>query len=139
MKNIKQYYKELGKMVYAIAAVDGVIKTEEAEALHIFVQKDLATNEAHLDSSGMNEAFYVDFEFEDSTKTKPDINATLKSYAKFIHNNYEQADANLINRSVKLLHTVADAYNREKENEVVMQIKSEINEISKSILLLNKK
>ena len=39
MKNIKQYYKELGKMVYAVAITDGVINQEERDALHSFVQK----------------------------------------------------------------------------------------------------
>ena len=134
MKNIKQYYKELGKIVYAVAIADGVIKTEEVEALHQFVEKDLARNETHFDSSNMNEAFYVDFEFENSAEKNMGINEAIKSYAKFIHTNYEPGDEALINRSVKQLETVANAYTRQKEKEVILQIKSEINEISKNIL-----
>ena len=134
MKNIKQYYKELGKMVYAVAMADGVIKSEEIETLHQFVLKDLAMHEVHIDSSMMNEAFYVDFEFENSIKTNLDTNTAIKSYAKFIHNNFETGDEGLIQRSVKLLETVAGAYSRSKEKEVVLQIKGEISEISKNIL-----
>jgi len=134
MKNIKQYYKELGKMVYAVAIVDGIIKPKETEALHEFVQKDLANHELNIDSSGMNEAFYVDFEFEASAKKNIDINTAIKSYAKFIHTNYEPGDETLIQRSVKLLETVANTYKKQKEKEVVQQIKDEINEISKTIL-----
>ena len=134
MKNVKQYYKELGKMVYAVAIADGTIKPEETEALHKFVEKDLVNHENHFDSSGMNEAFYVDFEFEDSMQKNIAVNDAIRSYAKFIHTNYEPGDEALIQRSVKLLETVANAYSRQKEMEVVDQIKSEIEEISKEIL-----
>jgi len=64
MKNIKQYYKELGKLVYAVAAADGAIQPEEKEKLHQFVLKEIAYHEHTVDSSGMNQALYVDFEFE---------------------------------------------------------------------------
>ena len=134
MKNLKQYYKELGKVVYAVAITDGVIKQEEIDALHEFVQKDLANNESTVDSSGMNEAFYVDFEFENSIKNNLEIPAAIRSFANFIHNNYETGDETLVRRSVKLLEVVADAYTRKKEKELVLQIKGEINEISKQIL-----
>lgn len=136
MKNIKQYYKELGKMVYAVAIADGVIKPEEIEVLHEFVREDLALNEVHIDSSGMNEAFYVDFEFENSARINMDINTIIKSYVKFISTYYEPGDEKLIQRSVKLLETVANAYTRKKEKEIVQQIKGKINEISKNILTI---
>lgn len=134
MKNLKQYYKELGKMVYAVANADGQIKPEETEALQNFVLKELASREKATDSSGMNEAFYVDFEFERSIETKLDPKEAASSYAKFIHNNFENGDEKLINHSVKLLEIVAVAYSRQTEREIVLNIKSEINEISKNIL-----
>ena len=33
MKNVKQYYKELGKLVYAVAISDGCIQKEEVERI----------------------------------------------------------------------------------------------------------
>ena len=89
MKNIKQYYKELGKIVYAVAIADGKINPEEITTLHEFVAKELAANENAVDSSGMNEAFYVDFEFEESIRKNLTIETAIKSYAKFIHVKYE--------------------------------------------------
>lgn len=136
MKNLKQYYKELGKMVYAVAIADGTINEEEQEVLHKFVQKELATHESTMDSSGMNEAFYVDFEFEDSVEKHLDIHSSILSYTKFIQNNFEPGDENLIKRSVKLLEVVASAYTRQKEKELVQQIKNKINEISKNTLTI---
>ena len=78
--------------------------------------------------------FYVDFEFENSALNNIEIPEAIRSFAHFIHNNYESGDEKLIQRSVKLLDVVADAYKREKEKELVLKIKGEINEISKQIL-----
>ncbi|MGZ3904624.1 MAG: hypothetical protein ACXVC6_13065 [Bacteroidia bacterium] len=137
MKNLKQYYKELGKMVYAVANADGQIKPEETAALQDFVLKDLATREKVTDSSGMNEAFYVDFEFERSIEIKLDTKKAVQSYTKFIHNNFEVGDENLIRHSLNLLEIVAAAYSRGAEKQVVLDLKMEINEISKNILQTN--
>ena len=135
MKNIKQYYKELGKIVYAVAITDGTIKPEEVEALHEFVIRNLANYELSTDSSGMNKAFYVDFEFENSVETHLNIETAIRSFARFIHVNYEKGDELLLQHSYKLIEKVADAYSREKEKEVVLKVKSGIDQISKNILL----
>ena len=52
MKNVKQYYKELAKLVYAIAVADGIVQEEEKYNLHQFVLKELAHHERSHDSSG---------------------------------------------------------------------------------------
>jgi hypothetical protein len=131
MKNIKQYYKELGKAVYAVAMADGVVSESERETLHQFVLKDLVNHEATLDSSGMNQAFYVDFEFEGHTGEKPDIEAEVRSYIRFVHNNFEPGDEGLLNHSVSLLEKVAGAYSRSREIELVAGIRSEVSEVYK--------
>ena len=131
MKNIKQYYKELGKLVYAVAAADGSIQTEERDKLHQFVLKELAENERTNDSSGMNQAFYVDFEFDMAAEKHLGVNEVIKSYARFLHTNYEPSDWALMANSVKLLEVVALAYSKQKEKEIISMIKGEINEIGK--------
>ena len=134
MKNIKQYYKELGKLVYAVAVADGAIQAEERDELHQFVLKELADKEQTSDSSGMNQAFYVDFEFDSTEEKHPPINDVIKSYTRFIHTNHETNDGALINNSVKLLETVALAYSKKNEKNIIDDVKHEINEISKNIL-----
>jgi len=131
MKNIKQYYKELGKIVYAVAITDGVITPAEREILHHFVVKNLANYELGIDSSGMNKAFYVDFEFEDSAEKHLDTATAIKTYVAFVHANYENGDEPLVQHSLDLLGKVAEAYSREKERDLVKDIKQEINEVHK--------
>jgi len=121
MKNVKQYYKELGKLVYAVAIADGIVQPEEREKLHQFVLKELASNERTYDSSGMNQAFYVDFEFDESEKSRLNLNGTVARFSKFINENIEPNDKKLIERSTTLLEVVANAYSKKKEKSIVEQ------------------
>jgi DNA-directed RNA polymerase sigma subunit (sigma70/sigma32) len=123
MKNIKQYYKELGKLVYAIALADGIIQEEERHELHHFVLTQLAHYEKTYDSSGMNKAFYVDFEFEEAIKRHMISDDAIKSYTKFMESHFEDGDQKLIERSMKLLESVANAYTKRAEKNILNTIK----------------
>jgi len=134
MKNIKQYYKELGKLVYAVAAADGAIQPEEKEKLHQFVLKEMAYHEHTVDSSGMNQAFYVDFEFDSAEEKHSDTGEIIKSYSRFVHSNFESNDEPLIKNSLKLLEAVALAYSKRNEKNIIDTVRQEMSEISKSIV-----
>ncbi|MBP7810007.1 MAG: hypothetical protein KA163_11990 [Bacteroidia bacterium] len=133
MKNIKQYYKELGKLVYAVAAADGVIQAEEREQLHQFVLKEMASHESSVDSSGMNQAFYIDFEFDATEEKHPSGEEVIKSYTRFVHSNHESNDGPLIVNSLKLLEAVALAYTKKNEKNIIENVRHEMSEISKTI------
>jgi hypothetical protein len=128
MKNVKQYYKELGKLVYAVAMVDGKVQEEERDRLHSFVLKKLAINEHESDSSGMNKAFYVDFEFEDLENNNVDANGAIRSFSKFVHENYEKGDEKLLSRSIKLLKEVSLAFTDRKEKDIIERVEGKIKE-----------
>lgn len=123
MKNVKQYYKELGKLLYAIAMADGAVQAEEIDELHAFVMKELAHNERTYDSSGMNQAFYVDFEFDDNVKEHKPLNGAVADFKKFIEQNSEKGDEALIDRSVRLMEAVAFAYSKNREKLILDQVK----------------
>lgn len=131
MKNLKQYYRELGKLVYAVSIADGIIQEEERSKLKELVLKEMAGNEPSSDSSGMNQAFYVDFEFENSADKHLDLVEALTSYSRFIQVNSEANDKMLLDRSVNLLESVANAYTREREKNIIEHVKNKIQEITK--------
>lgn len=134
MKNIKQYYKELGKLVYAVAIADGVIQPEEIDKLHSIVLKELALKEHSIDSSGMNQAFYVDFEFEKSEKERIDIDDAIKSFNHFIYINNEPNDEALMKRSMKLLKNVSNVYTDRKEKQIIERVEKELNDVYKYLV-----
>lgn len=123
MRNIKDYYRELGRLLYAIAMADGIIQPEEIYELHHFVIKELALNERTYDSSGMNQAFYVDFEFDDQIVKHLPLNGAVKNFRKYIEKHIEPGDGPLIDRSVRLMEAVAYAYSKRKEKQILDQVK----------------
>lgn len=123
MKNVKQYYKELGQLVYAIAIADGVIQPEERYELHQFVTKELAHREKTHDSSGMNHAFYVDFEFEDLEKRHPAPNGEVRAFNDFLEANLEPGDEELLRLSLDLMESVASAYSKSREKSIIEQVR----------------
>lgn len=135
MKNIKQYYKELGRLIYAIAMADGVVQPEEISKLHQFVTKELAHHEKTYDSSGMNQAFYVDFEFEELIRNHPPLDGAVTRFKTFITENSEPGDEALIDRSIALMEAVAYAYSKTKERSILDQIKH----VTDHLLKLKKK
>ena len=132
MRNIKNYYKELGRLVYAVAIADGAVQVEERDKLHEFVLKVLANKERSSDSSGMNQAFYVDFEFEESEKNHRNLNGAINSFSLFIEENYEPNDKELIARSLELLEALAAAYSKKNETKIIQEFKSKTNSLFKS-------
>ncbi len=126
MKNVKQYYKELGKLVYAVAISDGCIQSDEVAKLHEFVKKDLAHLEHHSDSSGMNEAFYVDFEFDESASKKIDTIGAVNTFCDYVAKSAEPGDEKLIEHSLILLNNVANAYKRDKEKNIIETVKNKL-------------
>ena len=131
MKNVKQYYKELGKVVCLLVKADGKIQDEEILALRTFVLKEMAMEEKESDSSGMNKAFYVDFEFEAQTDQSVDREMVIAEFSSFAHRNAEPGDENLIARSILLLEKVSEAYQEDNEKVILEKVKSELGKISK--------
>jgi hypothetical protein len=114
----------LGKLLYAIAIADGFVQEEEKYNLHRFVLKELAHHERTYDSSGMNQAFYVDFEFESYVKEHPELNGTAKNFGEFVEENIEPGDKQLLERSIQLMENVATAYSKGKEKTIIDQVRS---------------
>lgn len=58
------FYKELGRLLYAIAAVDGAVTAKEVRALKQIVSQELVPREVSTDHFGTDQAFITEFEFE---------------------------------------------------------------------------
>jgi uncharacterized tellurite resistance protein B-like protein len=126
--NVKQFYKKLGELLYAIAYADGIVRKKEFETLRTFVLKELAPSESSYDSSGMNKAFYAEFTFEALNGSNT---MALEAFQDFI--DYLRINSKLINRPHRemILHAVrkvATAYKRinKKEQEMIQRLTAEL-------------
>lgn len=126
--NYKQFYKELGHLLYVVAFSDGVIQKKEVEALREFVLKELAPFEHSSDSSGMNKAFYTQFEFEDIAEKRAPAEEVYKSFVSYLNDNAFYINNQLKTSIIKAVETVAHAYKKtnKKEQEMIDKITEEI-------------
>jgi uncharacterized tellurite resistance protein B-like protein len=58
------FYKELGRLLYAIAAVDGSVNDKEMATLKRIVSEELVPLEASTDHFGTDQAYITEFEFD---------------------------------------------------------------------------
>lgn len=129
--NMKQFYKELGKLLYSIAFADNKVRKQEILELHEIVSKNFASFEFASDSSGMNLAYYADFEFEECLKKGISAKEAFASFLEFINSHISEIDPVIINQTVKAIHKVADSYKNTNKNESEM-----INNIEAELAIL---
>lgn len=127
-ERLKQFYKQLGRLLYAIAKVDDKIQKQEVEALNEFVWKELAFFETSTDSSGMNQAFYTYFEFDDCINKKISIEEAHASFVNFLDANIIDLDFTLIEKSITAIEKIAGAYRKinKKERLLINNTKNQI-------------
>ncbi|HRT54930.1 MAG TPA: hypothetical protein P5291_12650 [Flavobacteriales bacterium] len=58
------FYKELGRLLYAIAAADGRVQKKERDTLKWVVKDLLVPVESGLDHHGTDKAYITEFEFD---------------------------------------------------------------------------
>lgn len=129
--NMKQFYKELGKLLYAIAFADEKIEKQEVAKLEEIILKNFAPLEHTSDSSGMNQAFYASFEFEECAKNKIPAKEAFTSFLGFIDANILELDPAIIERTIKATKQVAASFKgiNKKEEEMIKYIETQISKL----------
>jgi hypothetical protein len=130
--NVKQFYKELGRLLYGVALSDKKIQHKEVNALQEFVSKELALSERESDSSGMNKAFYASFEFEAYADKHISVQEAHDSFIKFLDANIMEIKPELIEKAIEAIEKVATSFRKvnKQERAIINMIKTEIREIA---------
>jgi hypothetical protein len=126
--NYKQFYKELGHLLYAIAKSDNEVRAKEIKEMKKFVLEELALFESRYDSSGMNEAFYTQFEFDESLDKHISSTEAYASFIQFIKINSSYISDYLKKTIIAAAEKVGAAYKRtnKKEKELISSLKEEL-------------
>jgi hypothetical protein len=126
--NYKQFYKELGHLLYAIAKSDDQVRVQEIKEMKKFVLEELALFETRYDSSGMNEAFYTQFEFDESFDKHVSSTEAYASFIQFAKINSKNISDYMKKTIIAAAEKVAAAYKRtnKKEKELINSLKEEL-------------
>jgi hypothetical protein len=124
--NYKHLYSELGKLLYAVADVDGVITKQEKEALIKIIKTGLAPAENQRDQFGTNVANYteIEFDFLDEQIIEPEV--AFNSFIDFIEEHQTGIDEKMKKVFVQVAEALGKAYHgtNKKEKKLVDKLKS---------------
>ena len=102
----KNFYSEVGKLLYALAKVDGSIPQEEIKAIHQLVLKDLVPLENSTDEFGTDSAFYVEMEFDYLNENYYDPDVAFNSFISYVEDHYSAFDEYLKSAILNVAETL---------------------------------
>lgn len=115
--DIKMFYAELGKLLYAIADIDGVITTQERRELHELIGSRLTQSEIHTDEYGTNDAWYAEFEFDVAEEQGLDPEDAFNSFAAFTEENGKYFDERMRDICLLLADRLAGSFHHINQAE----------------------
>ncbi|MES2592835.1 MAG: hypothetical protein V4608_13210 [Bacteroidota bacterium] len=127
-----EFYAELGKLLYAVADIDGVITQKEKEELQMIVHNELVPVEKHVDNFGTDTAFYTEMEFDYLDEQVSDAQAAFESFINFVEDHHTAFNKNLKNACLHLVAELANAYKgtNKKEKILIDKLKHQLENIS---------
>ncbi len=132
---IKSYYKELGKLLYAVAKADGKINPHEVQELKRIIKSELVSAEKEKDTFGTDAAFYAEFEFEAYEEMDVDADLAYDSFISFVkeHDNYVTLE--MREKAYYLATSVSNSFKGKNKAEKTMvdRLKKDLN-LNKYIL-----
>lgn len=128
----RDFYSELGKLLYAVADVDGVITPQEKEALHVIVKEELVPIEKHIDSFGTNAAYYAEMEFDYLDEKIADTEVAFNSFVDFVEEHHTAIDSKMKETTIRIVKELADAYYKtnRKEKELIAKLVNRMENIN---------
>ena len=99
------FYKELGRLLYAIAASDGKISPKEVATLKRVVSEELVPQEATTDHFGTDQAFITEFEFDVLADRGASVEGAFDSFIAYMARHRTDLDP----ERKELIYRAADA------------------------------
>lgn len=107
--DFKEFYTELGKLLYAVAKADGEVQDEELHKIYQMVVDDLS-DEILFDRGEEVDAYYTEFEFEALIDRNVDIHAAVNSFVDYFDRNEAKFNDKMKQTTLKAMVAVADAF-----------------------------
>jgi len=105
----KEFYTELGKLLYAVAKADGEVQDEELHKIYQMVVDDLS-DEILFNRGEEVDAYYTEFEFEALIDRNVEIHTAVNSFVDYYEKNQEYFNDKMKKTTLKAMVAVADAF-----------------------------
>lgn len=124
----REFYAELGKLLYAVADADGTISPQERESLNELIRSRLAHREVHTDEYGTNDAWYAMFEFEVAEEQAMSPEEAFQSFSDFLDARRDEVDEDTRALCLTLADRLAESYHHtnRRESELIRKLKEKL-------------
>jgi hypothetical protein len=116
----KRFYSELGKLLYAVADIDGAITPAEKKALQEIIKNELVPQEVHKDRFGTDAAYYSEIEFEILDDSIADAETAFESFIDYIENHHTAFNEQMKRACLRVVNELSSAYHGKNKKEKVL-------------------
>ena len=127
--DIKEFYIQLGKLLYAVAMADGEVQDEEMQALYKLVISELS-DESLFNQEEVN-VFHTEFEFEELMDKNASRHEAFNSFLRYFDENYTQFTDQMKKVCVHSVEQIAKAF-----DGIIPEEKEMINTLKERLKLL---
>lgn len=131
------FYRELGRLLYAIAAVDNSITETERKSLGKEITERLLHKERSTDPYGTNKAWETQFAFETNEDQGISADEAFHEFLGYIKTNKNALKEDEVDICLKLADHIADSYHHinKKENKLLSQLRHSLMQMRASQLI----
>ncbi len=115
--NYKNFYSEIGKLLYAMAYIDGTISKQEKNVVLQKIRKELIPMEHRLDEFGTPLPYYIEAEFEFLDEQIIDAEPAFESFMDYIDEHHTAFDQRTLKVCMHLARAVARAFHQTNKKE----------------------
>lgn len=116
------FYKELGRLLYAIAAADGKVSDKEVATLKRIVSEELVPMEATTDHFGTDQAYITEFEFEVLADRGASVEGAFDSFIAYMARHKNELDPERKDLIYRAADAVANAFHGVNKAELPLLI-----------------
>lgn len=115
-----KFYQNLGKLFYAIAAADRVIRDQEVNRLKEIVRAEWLTLDDTSDDFGTDEAYQIEIVFDWLLEHHPDAETCIQSFSLFKEKHSSLFTPRVMEMIWKTVNSVASAFAGKNKSELIM-------------------
>jgi len=116
------FYKELGRLLYAIAASDGSVSDKEVATLKRIVSEELVPQEASTDHFGTDQAYITEFEFDVLADRSASAEGAFDSFIAYMARHKNDLDPERKELIYRAADAVANAFHGVNKAELPLLI-----------------
>lgn len=120
ISSVEKLYENLGKLFYAIAAVDDIIHKEEIDTLKKIVERDWVRVDDHHDEFGTDAAYFIEIIFDWLEENQPPAYQAFYEFKEFKEENEKLFTLRIKKLIWKTALSIAESFGERNTDEQTM-------------------